>query len=134
MPSLKFNPRDNIIVVQAKIWGSLVTTARLVLDTGASTVIIPQRIATALDLKINPKQLVQTTTATKVESVPQVNIPKMSVLGLEVKNVEALVKDLPPESRVDGLLGLSFLRHFKLEIDFKRGQLVLQYYLENSVK
>ncbi len=31
----------------------------------------------------------------------------------------------PDTSRVDGLLGLSYLRNFKVEIDFKKGILTL---------
>lgn len=49
----------------------------------------------------------------------------MIVLGKKIKNVEAIVKDLPPEAPADGLLGLSFLKYFKLTIDFKKGFLSL---------
>lgn len=50
----------------------------------------------------------------------------MSVLGEEVKNVEALIKDLPPEAGVAGLLGLSFVKNFQVNIDFKKGVLNLK--------
>lgn len=42
-------------------------------------------------------------------------------MGLTVKNVMSLVKDLPAEAGVDGLLGLSFIKHFRVRIDFKKG-------------
>ena len=80
---------------------------------------------TAIGITIDPSKTIQTTTATTVETVPEIIIPEMSVLGKTVKNVEAIVKDLPPETTVDGLLGLSFLRNFKLSIDFKKGELKL---------
>lgn len=44
-------------------------------------------------------------------------------MGLTVKNVMGLVKDLPAEAGVDGLLGLSFIKHFRVRIDFKKGTL-----------
>ena len=126
MAKLKFNPKDSVIVVEAKMWGNFIATARLVFDTGASLVIIPRKLAISLGLKIDPQKTLKTTTASKVEYVPVVTIPKISVLGQEVKNVEALVKDLPPESGVDGLLGLSYIKNFKVTIDFQKSELELQ--------
>lgn len=125
MPTLDFNPKDNIIVIEAKIWGKVVTTTRLVFDTGASMVMLPRRLLVSASIPINPKNVQSTTTASAVESVPLVTVPKISVLGETVVNVPALVKDLPPESRVDGLLGLSFIRHFKVNLDFAKGKLTL---------
>ena len=126
MPSLKFNPQDSVIVVETKIWGvSLVSTVRLVFDTGASLAILPWKLVTGLGLKIDQAKVIQTTTASTVESVPMITIPKMSVLGEEVKKVDVLVKDLPPEAGVDGLLGLSFIKNFQVHIDFNNGVLTL---------
>jgi len=53
-------------------------------------------------------------------------VAKVKVLGKTAKNVPVVIHDLPPESAVDGLLGLSFLRNFVVEIDFKRGKLELR--------
>lgn len=50
----------------------------------------------------------------------------MSVLGMKVYNVEALIHDLPKESYVEGLLGLSFLRNFKVCLDFRKGVLKIE--------
>lgn len=122
--SLKFNPDQPVIVLESKIFGvNNATTARLVFDTGASRVILPWKIVTALGIKIDPKNTIQTTTASNIETVPNIIIPKMSVLGETVKNVKGVVKDLPEGSGVDGLLGLSFIKNFKIEIDFKKGVL-----------
>jgi len=126
MPTLRFNPRDSVIVTETKLWGSLVTTSRLVFDTGASLIIIPWKLATGIGLDINPQKTIQVTTASTIETAPLVNIPKVSVLGETIANVSALVKDLPPEAGVDGLLGLSFIRHFQVHIDFQQGKLTLE--------
>ena len=126
MSTLKFDPSSLSIIVNAGIKALHPTTARLVIDTGASLVVLPWRLATAIGIKIDPKHTVETTTATAVETVPQVIIPEIKVLGKSVKNVEAIIKDLPSESHVDGLLGLSFLKNFKLTIDFNNGYLTLE--------
>jgi len=126
MPTLHFDPKSNIVIVEVKLWGSLVTTSRMVFDTGASLVVIPWKVAVALDVKVNSKQTIETTTASTVESAPLVTISKVSVLGERITNVEALVKDLPPMAGVDGLLGLSFIRYFNVKIDFKIGRLTLE--------
>lgn len=126
MPSINFNPHDNAIILEVKLSGKVITTTRLVLDTGASLLMIPWRIATQVGLDIDPTQIVQTTTAPTVKSSPLVSIPRVSVLGETVADIEALVKDLPPESGVDGLLGLSFLRHFNVDINFQKGKLTLK--------
>lgn len=126
MPKLKFDPKASVVVVDAKLTAKLSEIARLVLDTGASYVVLPWKLALAIGISIDPNRTVQTTTATTVETVPKVIIPKVTVLGKEIENVEAIIKDLPPEAPVDGLLGLSFLKHFKLQIDFSHGELDLE--------
>lgn len=126
MTDLRFDP-DDLIVVNARIRSRLSSIATLlVFDTGASLVVLPWKLVSAIGIKIDPDITVQTMTATAVETVPRVVIPEMTAFGKTVKNVEAIVKDLPPEAPVDGLLGLSFLRNFKLTIDFKKSVLSLE--------
>lgn len=126
MPQLKFDPNQQVIIVETRISASHPTIAYLALDTGASFVVLPWRLTNAIGLKIDPKKTTHTSTASAVETVPEIEIPQMTVLGKTVKNVKAIIKDLPPGIPIDGLLGLSFLRHFKLTIDFTKGLLTLQ--------
>ncbi|OGG19326.1 hypothetical protein A3D78_06165 [Candidatus Gottesmanbacteria bacterium RIFCSPHIGHO2_02_FULL_39_14] len=125
MSILKFNPHLPSIILNTYLEGKIKLLVKFVLDTGASYVVIPWRIATGLGLEINQQNLVSTTTASSVEHVPYTSIPKLTVLDKTVRNVPCIVKDLPSESGVDGLLGLSFLKHFKLTIDFNKGFLSL---------
>lgn len=126
MSILRFDPDSYSIIVKARLKSRVAEIANLVLDTGASYVVLPWRLVNTIGIVIDPKKTLQITTATTIETVPKVNIPEISVFGKTIKSVEAIVKDLPPEAPVDGLLGLSFLRNFKLTIDFKKGLLSLE--------
>ncbi len=126
MSKFKFDPSSPAIILDTILEGKIILHARLVLDTGASLIVLPWWIATGLGLNIDPTHLIQTTTVSSVESSPLTVIPKVTVLGKIAKNVSCLIRDLPPESGVDGLLGLSFLRNFHLVLAFKKGLLELK--------
>jgi len=125
MAQLKISVDSPIILVDAELVGRITIHARLVVDTGASLVILPWWMAVGLGLSIDPKRLVSASTASAVESAPFTTIPQVSVLGLSVKRVPCMIKDLPAQSGVDGLLGLSYLRHFKITLDMQSGLLTL---------
>lgn len=98
----------------------------MALDTGATYTMIPWEIAGALGYEPErSKERVDMVTASGVERAPLVTLKSVSLGGEEVEGVQALVHDLPPRSYVDGLLGLSFLRKFKISLDFKEGILEL---------
>ena len=44
-------------------------------------------------------------------------VASVSVLGLEVKNLRVICHKLHPRFGLQGILGLNFLRHFKIVID-----------------
>jgi len=64
-------------------------------------------------------------TVSGVEKTPIVTLEAVSVAGNEIRNIKALVHDLPPKSYVDGLLGLSFLKNFNIYFNFEQGFLEL---------
>ena len=98
----------------------------MALDTGATFVMIPWNVAERLGY--DPaicEERIAITTASTVEKVPLITLEEMNVLGHSLKNVKVVVHDLPPKSRVDGLLGLSYLTEFNLKLMFKKGYLEL---------
>ena len=64
-------------------------------------------------------------TGSGMEVAPILTVPAMELLGVRAAHVSVLCHDLPQRSLVDGLLGLSFLRHCQLSINFRRGILEL---------
>ena len=97
---------------------------KFIVDTGASMVTIPRSTAQELGLAIpNPKRKVFT--AGGVQYAPEVNIPSITIEGWEVKNVKALVLDIPNQPDV-GLLGLNYLQRFRMDMNTEEGILLLE--------
>ena len=99
----------------------------MALDTGATYTVIPWDVAERLgyDPAVATRRVV-ITTASAIERVPLIVLERMRVLDVEAREVEVVVHDLPPKSRVDGLLGLSFLRRFNINLSFREGFLELE--------
>jgi len=110
-----------------EIKGAIIARQKMVLDTGATYTLIPWDIAETLGYDpAYSKQKVNITTASGTEKVPLISVSHISVLGKEARDIPCIVHDLPETSHVDGLLGLSFLKRFKLSIDFRAGILELE--------
>ena len=90
--------------------------------TSPQYTMIPWEIAEALGYKPEMlKEKVTLITASGVETASLIEIKKIKFLGEGLDNVPVVCHDLPPESYVTGLLGSSFLRHFKITIDYPKG-------------
>lgn len=128
MGKVAFDSGAAAIVLDVELRGdSQITTKRMALDTGATFITIPWEVAELLGYQPEvSKEKTTMITASGVESAPLITLKSVSVLGKSMRNVRALVHDLPQKSYVDGLLGLSFLRKFHLFIDFKKGYLELK--------
>ena len=98
----------------------------MALDTGAVLTVIP--IETAVAIGHDPARAlkrVELVTASGIEFVPQLTVRTVRCLGQTVRNVEAVCHDLPPQSPVKGLLGLNYLRHFNVHLNFLHHTLAL---------
>lgn len=120
-----FDPESPIIVMEVELEGEeVIERVKMALDTGATYTMIPWKMAEVLGLRPEiSERKVKITTASGVEAAPIIVVNSISCASKSVKNVEGIVHDLPERSHVDGLLGLSFLRRFKVCIDFKEGVL-----------
>jgi predicted aspartyl protease len=61
----------------------------------------------------------------RVVSVPVVRLASVQIGAQRLTNVEALVLPLPAELRVDGLLGVNVLEHFRITFEFPQATVVL---------
>jgi clan AA aspartic protease (TIGR02281 family) len=94
-------------------------------DTGASMVTIPTAAAEKLGIAINgATQLRKLITAGGVIEAPQVILHSIQLDGWTEYNVTAYIVDMPSQSGV-GLLGLSYLKRFRMDLNTSSGILTL---------
>lgn len=96
-----------------------------IVDTGASMVTIPFSTVRTLGIVIsvrNPRRKVYT--ASGELYAPEVVLDSIMLEDYEVNNVKALVLDLPNQPNV-GLLGLNYLRRFRMDLNTDEGLLML---------
>lgn len=126
MPRLVFDPSVSSIVVDLLLQaadGRSSVVIPVVLDTGATMTILATDIMARLGYDPAAPTLARRRiiTGSGVEYAPRITVRTATAIGQKVGNLEVLCHDLPPESGVDGLLGLNFLRNFKLTIRFRKG-------------
>ncbi|TXT23567.1 MAG: Peptidase A2A [Rhodocyclaceae bacterium] len=129
MGQQRFDPRRNIILVEARIEGkkNRWTSLQMALDTGASLTVIPWSAAEMLGLDpARSRRRVRFMTGSGMEAAPVLTVDAVEVLGVQISRVPVLCHDLPQRSLVDGLLGLSFLKHCRISVDFKSGILSIE--------
>lgn len=121
--SIEYKYKEGGILVDCLLNGTV--KARLMVDTGASLVVISKHIAQRLGLDTNKGQLqLILADGRKVEANPVI-LESIKVGDIELKNVSAAVleRESPQE---DGLLGLSFLENFLVSLDVKKNRLILE--------
>ena len=126
MPRVVYDPSTSSIVVDLLLEssdGGSTLLIPVVLDTGASLTIVAVDIMARLGYDpANPKlDRQRIITGSGIEYAPCTTVRSATAIGQRVGNLEVLCHDLPPESGVDGLLGINFLKRFKLTIRFRKG-------------
>ncbi len=103
--------------------------ARLLLDTGASVVVLSDKIGRQLGINMKKdKNMVtlQMADGRKTEA-KFIALEFVSIEGIEAKGVSAavLLNDSDEPGYKDGLLGMSFLKQFNFTVDQKNKKLIL---------
>ena len=94
---------------------------RMALDTGATYTMVPVGMMRAIgyDPAASPARI-EFIAAGSVEYKPLVVVRAVHAYGIRVPRLEVVCHDLPPQSPVRGLLGLNFIKHVSLHLDFPR--------------
>ena len=123
-----FDSKAGIILVKTKVYGpGGDAIVNLALDTGATWTLVSWE--TAVLVGYDPASIQQRTaitTGSGIDYCPKLNLLKVEALGKSVNGLEVLCHTLPPTSRVDGLLGLNFLRRFNVSLNFKQGYIIIR--------
>jgi len=122
---IKFSKDSKGITVNALLNGNV--SATLIVDTGASLVVISNKLAKQLGIEkksISNKMKLVLANGSTVEATPVI-LRSVRVGNSEVKNVYAAIIDQSPVPTVDGLLGMTFLSNFLIKIDANENNLVL---------
>ncbi|MDD5432700.1 MAG: TIGR02281 family clan AA aspartic protease [Candidatus Omnitrophica bacterium] len=125
--TVAFTQDTNSILVRVTL--NKKVEASLILDTGASVVLLRSSVAKKLGFDLNkiiPDAKVSLADGKQV-SAKRIILDKVEAQGVEAKNVEAMVMlgegvSFPE----DGLLGMSFLNKFNFKIDQKSKSLILE--------
>jgi clan AA aspartic protease (TIGR02281 family) len=112
---------DNTFVVPAMVNNK--HTGTFLVDTGASYTVITPKMAKELGIRLDGSSSVEVNTANGTVHAPLVKIKQLSLGGLQVENVEAVVADLGDVNPISGLLGMSFFHG--MELSFKQDKLVI---------
>lgn len=120
---IPFDPATNVVNANVTVSGRAL---HLVVDTGASLTTIPSALADELQLRKPENRRVKVNTASGTVEGEVVTLPSLVIGQIEVKNVQAVVLDLPDSLAGKGLLGLNVLQRLNMEIDSQNGMLVLK--------
>ncbi|MBU0991251.1 MAG: retroviral-like aspartic protease family protein [Proteobacteria bacterium] len=123
---VKLERVGNSYYVNARINGK--KNARLILDTGATSVQISSRLAKKLKINLKKADTVQCTLADgSIVQARVIVLKEVKLDGVKVKDVTALVIENDSDQDGDGLLGMSFLNNFIFQIDPDKNLLILQH-------
>jgi gag-polyprotein putative aspartyl protease len=100
-----------------------VVRANLALDTGATITVVSRRIARSLAL--SPLGTSKVGTVGGMVTLPLARLASLKVGDAEVQDLIVSIHDFSPDPRIEGLLGLDFLKNFHVSLDVRRNLLVL---------
>lgn len=96
----------------------------LILDTGAALTALSWSVLRIIgyDPAIVPERR-EIVTANGVIEVPKLRVDSITIGDVEAQGMEIICHDIPELAGIRGLLGLSFLKHFRTVIDYRQGYL-----------
>ncbi len=102
--------------------------AELIVDTGAAVTALTPRAVERMLLdrsRFSGRRRVFTAAGIYV-TVPTGRVDRFRLGGVELRNVEVAILDLPANLNVEGVLGINVLERFRVTFEFRRATLVLR--------
>lgn len=115
------NP-TNSIFLDATLNGRV--SQKFIVDTGASLVSIPSKAAKELNIIASSSIERTISTASGIFKTKEITLDSITINGKRISNVQAVIIDLPDDNGI-GLLGMSFLNRFHVELNNGSGELLL---------
>jgi len=127
---LNVNTMGNIIILN-NVNINDTAKVKFIFDTGASYTTISTGLAGKLGISTANAPKVKIMTGSGYIEAPKIIIKKIEINGLAAYNVETLITDLPMHisgtaGDLAGLLGLSFMKDFKVTVDRPNNQVILE--------
>ena len=126
--STPFNPIQGLVIVAVNVYGPQGSgAAHLALDTGATETTISRSVlqAVGIDAMQMNTGFVRVVTDSGIISVPLVRLDRLDALGQQQTGFTVQAHTLPGSLPIDGVLGLDFIRGYRLVVDFRTGYVVL---------
>jgi hypothetical protein len=123
-----FDPDDDLIIVTAEVYGRHDSRrVILALDTAASYTHISSDVLDELGYSpLEGEAITSVRSAIGKETGYTLRVKRFESLGFAFDDFLIHVHDLPAGFGIDGLLGLSFLRHFNCELRFGEGRILIE--------
>jgi clan AA aspartic protease (TIGR02281 family) len=119
-----FQSRGGSVLIPAKVNGQPI--GYFILDTGATFTSVSRQAADALGIRSRDGS-VRLITASGVIQAPLALLDEVDVGGAIAHHVPAVIHDLPnTPAPIVGLLGMSFLERFRVNLDLSGGLLILE--------
>ena len=120
-----FNPTQGLVLVRGEIVGPNGRhQGYFAMDTGATHTLVDSDWLVTAGYPDAALERRDVTMGAGVESAARIEIERLTVLGEERRAFHVLCHSLPKEARIDGLLGLDWLRGHRLTLDFRTGLLM----------
>lgn len=117
--------RGGSALVPARVNGESIGV--FILDTGANYTSVSTAVANRLGIPTSGGAVVRLATASGVIQVPLAVLEEVDVGGAVARHVPVVVHDLPGmPSHIAGLLGMSFLERFRVNLDMSSSLLILE--------
>ena len=115
----------HLLSLRATVSGKQGTRAlRLLLDTGSTYTILPNEVLSSIGLDpFASKERVRIVTGSGYLVVPQVQVQRFDCLGYKMEGFKVVGHTIPPDSFVDGLLGMDFLTRVRAVINVGKGEI-----------